>query len=236
MLVRQLLRFNPHHNALSGPFEQPSPGHTLSFPNKTARHNVITVERTVSRVSSPSRTSTETEIELIARAQAGDKRAFGQLVRRHREGVVNVVYRMCGDANLAEDSAQEAFIRAWQRLASYHPKAPFRNWLYRIASNVTVDTLRRERESVDIDQVAVATADNGPREVVEGRERGEIVRQAVLALPEASRAVLVLREYEGLSYQEIADTLDIPKGTVMSRLNYARNLLRESLAPYLEVL
>jgi RNA polymerase sigma-70 factor (ECF subfamily) len=71
---------------------------------------------------------------------------------------------------------------------------------------------------------------------VEGEERGERVQRAVLALPPASRAVLVLREYEGLAYQEIAETLDIPVGTVMSRLNYARNRLREALAPYLEVL
>jgi RNA polymerase sigma-70 factor (ECF subfamily) len=187
-------------------------------------------------VSSESVPSTKSEVELITRAQAGDRRAFGQLVQRHREGMINVVYRMCGDAQLAEDSAQEAFIRAWQRLTSYRPKSPFRNWLYRIATNVAVDALRRERETLDIDTVPLAASDNGPQEVVEKKERGERVQQAVLALPEASRAVLVLREYEGLSYQEIADTLDIPKGTVMSRLNYARNRLRESLAPYLEVL
>jgi RNA polymerase sigma-70 factor (ECF subfamily) len=178
----------------------------------------------------------ETELELITQAQQGDRRAFGELVRCHREGVVNVVYRMCGDTNLAEDAAQEAFIRAWQHLPGYRPRSPFRNWVYRIATNVALDSLRRERETVDIDALSLATSDEGPEATVEGKERGERVRQAVLALPSASRAVLVLREYEGLSYQEIADTLDIPMGTVMSRLNYARNRLRQSLAPYLEVL
>jgi len=178
----------------------------------------------------------ETELELITQAQQGDRRAFGELVRCHREGVVNVVYRLCGDANLAEDAAQEAFIRAWQHLPGYRPRSPFRNWVYRIATNVALDSLRRERETVDIDALSLVTPDAGPEATLEGKERGERVRQAVLALPSASRAVLVLREYEGLSYQEIADTLDIPMGTVMSRLNYARNRLRESLAPYLEVL
>lgn len=178
----------------------------------------------------------ETELELITQAQQGDRRAFGELVRCHREGVVNVVYRMCGDVNLAEDAAQEAFIRAWQHLPGYRPRSPFRNWVYRIATNVALDSLRRERETVDIDALSLVTPDAGPEATVEGKERGERVQQAVLALPSASRAVLVLREYEGLSYQEIADTLDIPMGTVMSRLNYARNRLRESLAPYLEVL
>jgi RNA polymerase sigma-70 factor (ECF subfamily) len=194
------------------------------------------IERTVSEVSSRSAPSADSELDLIAQAQQGDRRAFGELVRRHREGVINVVYRMCGDANVAEDAAQEAFIRAWQHLASYRPRSPFRNWVYRIATNAALDALRRERETVDIDALAVASSDEGPEAAVEGEERGERVRQAVLALPPASRAAVVLREYEGLSYQEIADTLGIPMGTVMSRLNYARKRLRESLAPYLEAL
>jgi RNA polymerase sigma-70 factor (ECF subfamily) len=177
----------------------------------------------------------EIEHNLVTRAQQGDREAFSELVRCHREGVINVVYRMCGDAGLAEDAAQEAFIRAWQHLASYQPRSLFRNWLYRIAANVALDVLRRERETVDIDAAPIAAPGPGPEAVLIERERAERVRQAVLALPPASRAVLVLREYEGLSYQEIAYTLDIPMGTVMSRLNYARNRIRESLAAYLEV-
>lgn len=178
----------------------------------------------------------ESEKDLITQAQKGDRRAFSQLVRRHREGVVNVVYRMCGDANLADDAAQETFIRAWQHLPGYRPRSPFRNWLYRIATNVARDALRRERGMVSLDSVPLANSEQGPEAAVEGKERGDRVRQAVLSLPPASRAVLVLREYEDLSYREIADTLGIPVGTVMSRLNYARNRLRESLAPYMEVL
>ena len=178
----------------------------------------------------------EIEPKLIALAQRGDRQAFGELVRRHREGVANVVYRMCGDANLAEDAAQEAFIRAWQHLPSYRPRSPFRNWVYRIATNAALDALRRERETVDVDTLSLASPYEGPEATVERGERGERVRWAVLALPPASRAVLVLREYEDLSYREIADTLAIPIGTVMSRLNYARNRLRESLTPYLEAL
>ena len=210
--------------------------HVTTLPNKSVSKNVERVERTVSGVSSRSGPSAETELELITRAQQGDRRAFGELVRRHREGVINVVYRTCGDVNLAEDAAQEAFIRAWQHLPNYRPRSPFRNWVYRIATNVALDVLRRERETVDVDTLSLASSDEDPEAMVERGERGERVQQAVLALPPASRAVLVLREYEGLSYREIADTLGIPIGTVMSRLNYARNRLRESLAPYLEVL
>ncbi|MDY7077460.1 MAG: sigma-70 family RNA polymerase sigma factor [Chloroflexota bacterium] len=187
-------------------------------------------------MSSRSAPTTEAEIELITQAQRGDRQAFGELIRRHREGVVNVVYRMCGDANLAEDAAQEAFIRAWKHLPNYRPRSPFRNWVYRIATNVALDALRREREVVDVDTLSLSSSDGGPEATVERAEREKRVRQAVLELPPSSRAVLVLREYEGLSYREIAGTLGIPIGTVMSRLNYARNRLRESLTPYLEVL
>ena len=176
----------------------------------------------------------ETELDLISKAQKGDRWAFGQLVQHHREGVINVVYRMCGDVGLAEDAAQEAFVRAWTHLPRYKPHSPFRNWVYRIAVNVARDALRRERPSVDIDSVVVASPERGPQAVTEVEESSQRVRQAVLDLPPASRSVLVLREYEDLSYQEIADTLGIPIGTVMSRLNYARGLLRQTLTPYME--
>jgi len=145
-----------------------------------------------------------------------------------------VVYRMCGDANLAEDAAQEAFIRAWKHLPSYRPRSPFRNWVYRIANNAALDVLRRQRETVDVDALPLANSGASPEATVEKEERAARVRQAVLDLPDASRAVLVLREYGGLSYKEIADTLSIPIGTVMSRLNYARNRLRDLLSPCLE--
>ena len=108
--------------------------------------------------------------------------------------------------------------------------------MYRIATNAALDVLRREQETVDIDALPLAASNKGPEATVEGKERSEQVRQAVLTLPPASRAALVLREYEALSYQEIADALDIPIGTVMSRLNYARNQLRKMLSPHLEAL
>lgn len=177
----------------------------------------------------------ETELQWIAQAQTGDRHAFGELVYHYRESVINVVYRMCGDANLAEDAAQEAFIRAWQNLPRYQPRSPFRNWLYRIATNVALDVLRRERDTVDIDDMPLAESGLDLEATVEGNERAAQVRQAVLALAPASRIVLILREYEGLSYKEIAATLDVPVGTVMSRLNYARTQLRETLRPCLEV-
>jgi RNA polymerase sigma-70 factor (ECF subfamily) len=174
------------------------------------------------------------ELEWISRAQQGDRQAFGELVELHRPGVLNVVYRMCGDPALAEESAQEAFIRAWQNLRRYDARFAFRSWLYRIALNLATDVLRRKKETVAIDDEMLAEEAEGPEATAERNERAEQVRQAVLGLPSASRLVLVLREYEEMTYQEIADALDIPLGTVMSRLNYARQQVRQNLRRYLE--
>jgi RNA polymerase sigma-70 factor (ECF subfamily) len=183
-------------------------------------------------VAAPAASSNSDEQVWITSARQGDRQAFGELVRRHREGVVNVVYRMCGDEALAEDAAQEAFLRAWQQLDRYNARYAFRNWVYRIALNVATDTLRRERPTSDVDAEAehLVSHEESPEAWLERKERGEQVQQAVLALPPASRSVLVLREYQSLSYQEIAETLDIPVGTVMSRLNYARGQLRRALS------
>ena len=177
----------------------------------------------------------ESEYELVRRAQAGDREAFCELVRRFRTGVINVIYRMCGNADLAEDAAQQTFLSAWKSLTSFQPRASFRSWLYRIAVNATLDLLRHEKPAVDIDLLPLAAPGTDPERRVELRERASLVRQAVLSLPEASRSVLVLREYEGLSYGEIATALEIPVGTVMSRLNYARKNLMERLKSELEV-
>lgn len=170
----------------------------------------------------------------VARAQDGDRWAFSELVRRHRDGVVNIVYRMCGDASVAEDAAQECFIRAWENLGKYQPRSAFRNWLYRIATNCALSELRKRKPTTDIDALPLRDPDPGPERSAARSERAAMVQAAVLALPPASRVTLILREYEALSYKEIAETLDIPIGTVMSRLSYARRHLRESLASYME--
>jgi len=175
-----------------------------------------------------------TEHDLVLRAKQGDRGAYSDLVSQHRAGVINVVYRMCGDSQIAEDAAQEAFIRAWQKLDKYQPRSAFRNWLYRIATNAALDMLRKARDEMDVDVVPIVSTNPGPESTLVTSQRAERVKQAVLELPPASRAVLVLREYEGLSYREISETLGIPTGTVMSRLNYGRNLLREILTPMME--
>ena len=150
--------------------------------------------------------------------------------------MVNLVYRLSGELAFSEDIAQETFIRAWEKLHTYQPDAPFRNWLYRIAANAAIDALRRRKEEVNIDGVVLSVPGSSIELKLEHKQRDEIIRQTVLALPLASRSVLILREYQQLSYAEIAAALEIPIGTVMSRLNYARNSLRKNLAHLLEAL
>lgn len=181
---------------------------------------------------------TANETELVIRAKNGERNAFSELVCIHARGVRNVIYRMCGDAQIAEDAAQETFIQAWLCLASYRPQMPIRNWLYRIAVNAATDMLRREKRILpnDLDELSLPDPQLGPEAMFFQEERTALIQNAVVSLPDACRAVLVLREYEGLSYHEIADALDIPMGTVMSRLNYARKLLKEKLEPKLFLL
>ena len=173
----------------------------------------------------------DTETSLIEQAQNGDRNAFGELVRRHYQGVVLVVTRMCGDTGLAEDAAQEAFIRAWVNLPTFQPRGSLRNWLYRIAINVALDVLRHKPEETLEDETMSRMPDEaaGLETALIEKERAVMIQQAVKALPEAARVVLVLREFGELSYREISGVLDVPIGTVMSRLNYARNRLREVL-------
>ena len=171
------------------------------------------------------------EIELVTQAQRGDRSAFGELVSIHSQGVINVVYRMCGDTQVAEEAAQEAFVQAWLHLSSYRPQTSLRNWLYRIAVNAATDMFRKEKRILPnaIEDLPLRDSRPGPEASASQSERIALIQKAILSLPDASRAVLVLREYEQMSYHEIAEILDIPLGTVMSRLNYARKLLKEKL-------
>ncbi len=171
------------------------------------------------------------EAELVIKAQSGDRNAFSELISIHARGVLNVIYRMCGDAQVAEDAAQETFIRAWAHLGSFRVDSSLPNWLYRIALNTATDMLRKEKRTLTgaLEGFHLADPQLGPEGLFLQEERTAVVQRAIQTLPDASRAVLVLKEYEGLSYHEIADALDIPIGTVMSRLNYARRLLKEKL-------
>jgi RNA polymerase sigma-70 factor (ECF subfamily) len=178
--------------------------------------------------------SERSDDDLIADSVRGDKDAFGVLALRYRSLVIGVAYRICGDAVLSEDVAQETFIRAWTKLHTYRPEGSWKGWLCRIAANLTIDNLRRRKPTTDISELPIEATDVLPETAALQSERAQAVRAALMRLPVHSRTILVLREYELLSYQEIADVLDIPLGTVKSRLSDARRRLKAELEQYLE--
>lgn len=169
--------------------------------------------------------------QLVERSRAGEVAAFEELVRRHQSRAYAIAYRLLGNREDAQEVAQEAFARAYFRLAEFRGTAQFRTWLYRILVNLATDVLRRRKPEGPQEEVlqAAATGENPGTEL----DRGELrhwIRKAVEALPADLRTVIVLREFEGLSYSEIARVIRRPIGTVMSRLFHARRRLQQSLA------
>jgi RNA polymerase sigma-70 factor (ECF subfamily) len=189
------------------------------------------------------------DLTLVRRARAGDQRAFGLLVERYQKKVYAVALGMVKDAEEAMDVSQEAFVKVHRYLDRFKGDSSFYTWLYRITTNTCIDVLRRRavisQESVEYDdsvQLDLAEANLGalgsqvdasPARSALRRELGEKLEEALAQLPEKHRAILLLRELEGMSYEDLARTLDIPKGTVMSRLFHARAKVQRLLADYL---
>jgi len=169
---------------------------------------------------------------LVERSRAGDLRAFEALVERYRAVVVRVARRIAGPAD-AEDVAQETFLRAFHRLGQYRGESPFRSWLLRIAHNTALDALARQRPpAADLEGEEVGDVPHPhktPADQLEDEERRERLLLKLREVQPNHRAVLVLRDLEGLSYEEIAQVTDAPLGSVKGRLFRARRELIEAL-------
>jgi RNA polymerase sigma-70 factor (ECF subfamily) len=171
--------------------------------------------------------SPEREGELTTAAKNGDRAAFGVLIRRHQRRIFALAIRFLGNAADAEDLVQETFLRAWRAMDTFDVARPFAPWLVRIASNLALTELRRGRGRTEELSESLVAEDPSPEEVTEQHRVAESVRRAVATIPEDQRMILLLRVVEELSYREIASTLDVPIGTVMSRLSRARETLRK---------
>jgi len=175
----------------------------------------------------------ETESQLIAEAKAGNKEAFSKLVEKYQKPVFSVCYRMLGTPTAAEDAAQEAFIRAYQALDRYDPERSFATWILSIASNYSIDQLRKKKVtilSMDSDKHAwLAPPDPGPspEKVALDKEKNALVQAILADLAETDRAAVVLQYWHDYSYEEIAETLDLSSSAVKSRLFRARKLMAE---------
>lgn len=194
----------------------------------------------------PAATATDpgevSDIDLVKRSQAGDTRAFDQLVTRYRGRIYAMTYHLIQNETEAWDLAQEAFIKAWRALPNFKLDAGFYTWLYRIAHNVSYDWLRKKKiqgegefDDERTEHRAAAGAETAPKgdaapdAAMRNAELGERIQTAIAKLSPEHRQVIVLREVEGLAYEEIAEMIPCSLGTVMSRLFYARKKLQEQL-------
>ena len=181
-----------------------------------------------------------TDRELVEKAKQGDQSAFEQLVLDNQNKVYSLALRLVGDREEAADLAQEAFVRAWQGLGSFQGESSFATWVYRLTTNVCIDHLRKKKRREGVEAaVSLDDEDSGwaepadweqdPQLQLERSERGKALARGLARLPDWQRRALVLRELSGLSYQEIAEALDIDIGTVKSRIARARLNLRKIL-------
>jgi len=186
------------------------------------------------------------DTELVTACRNGDTAAFDELVRRHKDRVYNVLYRFLGNYEDALDVSQEVFVRAYRNIDSFQGRAQVFTWLYSIATNLARNRLRdasrkgrnqgRSLEALAKAAPAVAQAASAtsqtPRDAAQAHELEEVLQGCLDALPEHYRLAFVLRTFDEMSYEEIAGVVRCPPGTVKSRLNQARKLLRECLTTH----
>ena len=180
------------------------------------------------------------DARLIDEALAGNARSFGELVRKYQDRLFNTMFQIVGSREEAEDVVQDSFVQAFIKLNSFQGARAFYTWLYRIAFNVSVSRRRRKRPDVSIDAIREVTGNDpisvadSPTARLEREESVEQVQRALDRLNEEHRSILILREMEGFCYEEISNVLNMPIGTVRSRLHRARIQLREELKETLE--
>jgi RNA polymerase sigma-70 factor (ECF subfamily) len=191
------------------------------------------------------------DLTLVQRVRGGDQRAFKTLVERYQKKVYAVALGMVKDKEEAYDIAQEAFVKVYKYLDHFKGDSSFYTWLYRITANICIDVMRKKQamkgEAVEFDESVqhdISEANLGalgsrlgtnPQKSALRRELAEKIQEALEQVPEKHRAILLMREVEGMSYEDLAETLQIPKGTVMSRLFHARAKVQKILSEYLEL-
>lgn len=171
------------------------------------------------------------EADLIRRSKTGDVDAFDQLVGVHQDRIYQLAYRITGNREDAWDAAQEAFLKAYRSLPAFRETASFATWMHRVTVNTALDIVRRrpaQRTQV-LDEAVVLSGDD-PADQAQRKDLQRRIHHAIATLPVEHRVVVILRDLEGLAYDEIARTLRIPIGTVRSRLSRGRDTLRMMLA------
>ncbi|MFD1708855.1 RNA polymerase sigma factor SigW [Siminovitchia sediminis] len=178
--------------------------------------------------------------QRIRQVLKGDQEAFGEIVELYKDKIFSLCYRMLGNRHEAEDIAQEAFVRAYVNIESFHLNRKFSTWLYRIATNLCIDRIRKKKPDYFLDaEIAgtegltlysqLAASEKTPDAEVETLELQETVQKEILGLPDKYRSVIILRYMDDLSLNEIAEVLEMPLGTVKTRIHRGREALRKRL-------
>ena len=184
------------------------------------------------------------DADVVALAQQGREDAFREIIRRYERPVFSLVYRMVRDREVAEDLAQDAFIRVLNHLDKYRSEFKLSSWLFKIANNVAIDHLRKRQldtismhgsphaataSDIEATSIDIASGDENALDEMEAKELGSAIERAISQLRPEYRSCIMLRHVEGRSYEEIATTLDLPLGTVKTYIHRARHELREAL-------
>lgn len=174
------------------------------------------------------------DADLVRRHADGDPAAFEEIVHAHESRVYAVAFRMVGNSEDARDVSQEVFINAFRALPRFRVEAPLSVWFYRATVNSSINLLRRRRPTMSLDEAGFRVADQhrSPADLALAVDAADAVHEALEALSDEFRAVVILRDLEDLDYAEVATALDIPIGTVRSRLHRARAQLADLLRPY----
>lgn len=235
--------------------EPPEPGLRPTHPRSQASAHDPSADAGLDRVSKAKALriqregEAEVDHELVGRAQAGDQAAFRKLVERHQRRAFSIALGLVRNEQDARDIVQDAFVRVHKNLATFERNSSFFTWLYRIVTNLSIDLVRRpgrkvaeldeERQRIsspggdgaEVDPLFVSRIDGGdPLDVMRRKELAARMRTAIEALPSYHKAVILMREVDGLSYEEMAEAMQVSKGTIMSRLFHARQKLQKALA------
>jgi RNA polymerase sigma-70 factor (ECF subfamily) len=183
--------------------------------------------------------------DIVALARAGEEPAYRELIRRYERPIFSLLYRMVRDRELAEDLAQETFVKALNAIESYRPEFKFSSWIFKIANNAAIDHLRRREldtlllegsphaetpDAIEATALQIGARQESPLDAVEARELGGQIEVAIARLRPEYRSCILLRHVEGRAYEEIAEILGLPLGTVKTYIHRARNELRQALA------
>jgi RNA polymerase sigma-70 factor, ECF subfamily len=202
----------------------------------------------MNRAGDPPSNQREEDAALVARAKRGDRDAFRALVERHERKAYAVALGMVKQPDDARDIVQEAFLKVWRSLGAFEGQSAFYTWLYRIVANLCIDHLRKGKAQVEYDDTRVheedqvagddnilpQTAGLHPGRALESKELGAALERALETLSPNHRAVLLMREVEGLSYREMAQAMGVSEGTIMSRLFHARKKMQSALVEFVK--